>query len=169
MQWPTPLRAGVRLHRRIDALSNRNDAVTATCNRFSSVHRRFAPIYVDILGDHWLSLNWSQHHAHELLDFSQECYHAISEYQSYLGVRGQRFFEYMLQEDLLSQYDQWVHVEQALHSVLRRLDKAQDFESVNTEMLGLVEAGSAEFVRYYPQLRSAWELWNAFDAIANNT
>jgi len=167
--WPTALRAGVRLHRKIDALSNRNDAISETCSRFPQPLRRFAPIFVDILADHWLSLSWPQQHPYDLGDFAQECYHALDEYREYLDPRGQRFVAYMVQENLLSQFHQWVHVEQALRSVLRRLDKTDDFDQANAAMRSLVRPGYADFETYYPQLSGAFLSWNAFDAIATNS
>ena len=164
--WPTPLRAGVRLHRKIDALSNVHPAITRTCTRFSREQRRYAPIYVDILADHWLSLHWSSMHELELARFAQECYAAIHEHRAYLGARGERFFDYMRDEDLLARYHQWQHVERGLRSVLRRLDREQWFEPINAEMLQVLDGGGADFLEFYPDLREALATWNAFEAIA---
>jgi acyl carrier protein phosphodiesterase len=164
--WPTPLKAGVRLHRKIDALSNTNAAIAQTCDRFPTRLRRFAPIFVDILADHWLSLRWGAHHHHDIAEFSLECYHAIQDYRRFLDPRAERFVQYMRDEDLLAQYHDWRHVERALQSVLRRLGKSEEFAHINAQMRALNEAGDDEFLQFYPELRDSLWGWNAFEAIA---
>ena len=72
----------------------------------------------------------------------------------------------MIDADLLAQYHDWHHVEQALRSVLRRLDKASEFKDINVAMRTLATAGNGDFRLYYPELRRQLKDWNAFDAIA---
>ena len=123
-------------------------------------------IFVDILADHCLSLNWEYLHTVALREFSAECYEAIGIYSDYLGPRGKKFAAYMREEDLLSEYHQWRHIEQALHSVLRRLARADDFHHVNRAVTDVLEEGTADFFDYYAALRAALGGWNAFEAIA---
>ena len=61
-QWPHALRAGARLHRKVDALSNINSGIRQNCDRYPAHMRRFAPIFVDMLADHCLALNWQNYY-----------------------------------------------------------------------------------------------------------
>ncbi len=164
--WPIALQAGARLHRRVDALSNVNPGIRQNCNRFPDHLRRFAPIFVDVLADHCLSEAWHEHYSHDLGDFAGECYEAIATHADLLPHHGRRFYSYMRDEDLLASYDNWRHVARGLHSVLRRLRREEWFEEVEQVSLSVLDDSRLDFAVYYPDLRQAWEDWDAFNAIA---
>lgn len=151
--WPVPLQVGVRLHRKIDALSNRSSGMRVTSQRYPAELRRFAPIFVDMLADHCLALDWSQHHKTPIADFSALCYEAIARYEEYLGATGQRFFAYMCEQDLLAHYDQWPHIRRGLASVLRRLKRETLMSDVETTSLMILGDAQQDFASYYPELR----------------
>ena len=164
--WPTPLRAGARLHRKVDALSNVNPGIRDNCNRFPSTLRRFAPIFVDMLADHCLTLNWQTYYDMSITDFSRECYAAIDEYSVYLSPQAEQFCAYMTDVDLLANYDEWHHVARGLKSVLRRLNREQLFAEVEAASVSAMPGSHLDFRNYYPQLRDAWQNWDAFVVIA---
>ena len=163
--WPAALQAGARLHRRVDALSNRSPGIKRSCDRFPRHMRRFAPIFVDMLADHCLAQTWERLYEQPITSFSAECYAAIAEHADRLPLRGQRFFAYMRDEDLLANYHEWDHVARGLHSVLRRLDRETWFAEVEAASRALTSAAHDDFVDYYPELRQAWRGWDAFRAI----
>ena len=123
--WPVPLQQGVKLHRKVDALSNRNPYTKSACSAFPQHLRRYAPIYLDLLSDYHLSHRWQQLRDDPIDDFANRCYSAIQSYQSYLTPQGKRFYTYLVEQSLLANYHQWIHIEQALHSVMRRLNKVE--------------------------------------------
>lgn len=164
--WPTPLRAGARLHRKIDALSNNNAHIRQNCNRYPAHLRRLAPIFVDMLADHCLSLNWSEYYQLEVAEFSTECYAAIDAYADFLNPQAARFVGYMHEVDLLANYDDWAHVARGLKSVLRRLQREHWFADVQQSSLAIVPDSQTDFAAFYPELQSAWREWDAFSAIA---
>lgn len=165
-QWPVALQAGARLHRKIDALSNVNLAIRTNCDRFPKNLRRLAPIFVDLLADHCLSLQWSSQYNVAIKAFSDECYEAIGEYELYMSPQARRFSDYMKDVDLLANYHEWRHIQRGLHSVLRRLRQEQLLEEVESISLTLLADTHDDFSNYYPELRGAWRNWNAFDAIS---
>ena len=150
--WPEPLIAGVRLHRRIDAASNRNVHIRATNQLFPQALRRYAPIFTDLLADHWLSLKWSAHHAEPLPAFSVACYAAIDEHRQHLPAAGEKFYAYMKQEDLLASYGAWHHVERGMRSVLRRLGRLDLEDAAREGMQAVLAESGAHFDVYYPEL-----------------
>ncbi|MEM9620835.1 MAG: ACP phosphodiesterase, partial [Pseudomonadota bacterium] len=94
--WPIELQAGVRLHRKVDALSNRDPHTRACSNLFTPELRRLAPIFVDLLGDYHLANHWTEFYAIDLHQFTQECYASLGRYEAYLTEPGQRFYQYAL-------------------------------------------------------------------------
>jgi acyl carrier protein phosphodiesterase len=163
-QWPIALQAGTRLHRKIDALSNINPSIRDNCNRFPAHLRRFAPIFVDMLADHCLSQCWDNYYEADLPVFTQECYRAIDHYAPQLEISPERFLTYMKDVDLLANYHHWPHVSRGLESVLRRLNRTEILADVEHHSHRLIEPSLADFDIYFPQLRAAWQEWNAFTA-----
>ena len=164
--WPTALRAGARLHRKVDALSNVNAGIRQNCDRDPAHLRRLAPIFVDMLADHCLSLSWSDYYNLEVVEFSTECYAAIDAYADFLNPQAARFVSYMYEVDLLANYDDWAHVARGLKSVLRRLQREHWFADVQQTSLAMVPDSQTDFAAFYPELRGAWQAWDAFSAIA---
>ena len=164
--WPVALQAGARLHRKVDALSNLNPGIRQNCDRFPQHMRRFAPIFVDMLADHCLALTWQDYYDMSPEAFSTECYDAISRFDAYLSADARRFFNYMLEADLLASYHQWPHIARGLKSVLRRLRREPWFTEVEQASLAMVPDTRADFRSYFPELRGAWQSWDAFEAIA---
>ncbi len=160
--WPVPLQAGVRLHRKIDALSNKSVHVTESNGLYSGELRRFAPIFTDILGDYFLSRQWADFHTQPLTTLSQTSYAAIFAYQQYLPQRGMRFVHYMQEEDLLANYAQWEHVQRGIQSVLRRLDRNDLYEAVEARSKAILKPAQVHFTAYYPELRDAFHQWRAY-------
>ena len=163
--WPRELRAGARLHRKIDALSNQHPGVRQHCDAYPRHLRRFAPIFVDVLADHCLATNWTEYYEPRPTDFSAECYDAINAYADYLTNDGRRFCDYMQEVDLLASYHEWPHVARGLNSVLRRLRRPHWAAEVEQTSLSLVPASQEHFSSYFPELRDSWQTWNVFTVL----
>ncbi len=52
--------AGIRMHRRIDTLTDSHTVVKSAKTLFSADYRRVAPIALDVVWDHFLALHWSR-------------------------------------------------------------------------------------------------------------
>lgn len=146
---------GIRLHRKIDAVSNHQPELKLSYEAFPAEYRRIAPILIDLLADHSLSRQWHHHYAQDLSGFANECYQAIDAYQHCLNDQAQRFYEYMRRVDLLANYHQWQHIERGIQSVMRRLSSTQEWQQVETVSRAAVPHNDKNFGQYYPQLRSA--------------
>lgn len=57
-RWSPEIVSGIRMHRRLDALSDQLPEVLAAKQRFRPETRRVAPIALDVIWDHFLALHW---------------------------------------------------------------------------------------------------------------
>lgn len=162
--WPVPLQAGVRLHRKIDAISNQNQDLRRLSATFPKHIRRFAPIFLDLLSDYSLARQWHSMYTHTTSELSQQSYLAIAAYAQFLPEHGQHFFDYMRKEDLLANYHQWPHIERGTHSVLRRLHKRELFHDADQAMRAAVTATDQAVGTIMHSLRSSCENWSPFNA-----
>lgn len=150
---PAELRAGIRLHRRIDSCANALPAMKPSLRRFPSGLRRVAPVLLDIVADHCLALAWPRFAPDGLGAFAATVYAAIDRYRELVPPAGQRFVAHMIGTDLLSRYDDPAVVRQAMAHVLRRLRHAQQQPEL-AEVLGPALPGlQADFLDYFPQLQ----------------
>ena len=153
--WPVELQHGVRLHRRIDAASNRHPAIQESCARFPAQLRRFAPIFVDVFADRVLSNQWPSYHDDDIARFATRCYAAID--ASDPAAKGlhqdaMRFIRYMKEENLLASYGEWQHVSRGVSSVCRRLRRPQLAEPAEAALRALETPLADDFSRYFPDL-----------------
>ncbi|MFA5938116.1 MAG: ACP phosphodiesterase [Sinimarinibacterium sp.] len=77
--YPNDIALGIRLHRRIDAATDRHPLMLAARSRFAPGERRYAGIVLDLACDHALSLDWPAHSPEPLTDF---CRRAAAEVAS---------------------------------------------------------------------------------------
>jgi acyl carrier protein phosphodiesterase len=165
---PGELALGIRLHRRIDAYSNRQPLIRRSCARFPPHLRRFAPIFVDIIADHLLASHWGRFHPDRLPDFTSRAYRAIRARTGALPEPGRRFFEYMSERDLLASYVDPAVMLRALESVTRRLNRPQ----LNDGLEAIVRVRLAEleqdFLEYFPDLLSHAAGWLSEHALAGD-
>lgn len=149
---PEPLALGVRLHRRVDAYSNRAPLIQRSCDRFPADLRRFAPVIVDIVADHLLATAWSAHHPAPLADFTGDAYSSIAAHRGWLSEAGQQFLDYAAESDLFVRYRDWAVIERALHSVARRIRRPELGARAAAVSLDLYGDLSADFEVYFPDI-----------------
>lgn len=149
---PVELRAGVRLHRRIDSFSNRLPGMKQSARRFPPPLRRVAPVLLDILADHCLALSWPRYGIGDLRDFTARVYAAVEHYDDCVPARGNEFVRRMIETDLLARYGDLAVIRRATEHVLGRL-KLGHFRGALAEALDdSLAALSDDFDVYYPQL-----------------
>lgn len=160
--WPLHLQLGVRLHRRIDAISNLHPAVRRSCDRFPPAIRRFAPILVDIHADLALASCWDDHHSLGLNEFSAACYRSLDRLRDRFddtppGLR--RFIDYLEESDLLPRYGTWEGVNLCIDGIARRLRKPEFSLEAMTTCIALSDALTADFLAYFPDLLAESSAW----------
>lgn len=65
------LERSIRLHRRIDVVTDAHPLLQAARGRYAPGARRYAGIVLDIVHDHCLALDWPRYSAESLADFSR--------------------------------------------------------------------------------------------------
>ena len=75
---PEALARSVRLHRRVDAATDRHPRVQAARRRFDAGRRRYAGIVLDVLFDHVLAQDWPGYSGESLADFAGRAGRAVA-------------------------------------------------------------------------------------------
>ncbi len=149
---PVELRAGVRLHRRIDSFSNRLPGMKESARRFPPPLRRVAPVLLDILADHCLVLSWPRHGIGDLRDFTAHVYAAVGRYGDWIPARGNEFVRRMIETDLLARYADLAVIRRAMEHALGRLELRHLRGALAEVLDGSLAALADDFDVYYPAL-----------------
>ena len=151
---PPELRAGIRLHRRLDAFCNHLADVKPSIARFGPELRRAAPVLLDIVADHCLALTWPRYADVALADFSGEVYAALRRFDAHVPDRGRPFIARMIDTDLLARYGEPAVRDRALQYVLSRLRLTH----LNPKLASLLDTQLPSFVEdfhgYFPKLQA---------------
>ena len=165
--WPTELVAGITLHRRIDSLSNKSESVKPTSSFYPKELRRFAPIYFDILADHFLANNWTCWSNATLKDLTSDSYHALNKFGAYIPERNKEFVSFMRKKDLLAGYQHWGNIELATYGVMRRLGRPELSDPSIQSMSSAFKKCEFYFRSCLDELSDHTADWNAFNSISD--
>ena len=158
-ELPEPLRAGIRLHRRVDAVSNRLPGIAVSVRRLDPRLRRAAPVLLDVVADHCLALRWDRHGHGELTAFAAIAYEAISAFDQFLPERGRRYFRRFRDADMLSHYREPATVLRAMAYILERLRFAHLAHELDVIVGAQLPVLMDDFEEYFPELRAAVVSW----------
>ena len=163
--WPRDLVAGITLHRRIDALSNKSESVKPTTSFYPKELRRFAPIYFDILADHFLANNWAYWSKGALKDLTSDSYRALKKFDAYIPKKNQEFVSFMRNNDLLAGYQHWGNIELAISGVMRRLGRPELSDPSIQSMSSALKKCEFSFRSCLNEMVDHAASWNAFDSL----
>ena len=151
---PTELRAGIRLHRRIDTFTNRLADMKPSIVRFDADLRRAAPVLLDIVADHCLALTWPRYADVPIADFTAEVYAALRRFDACVPVRGRPFIERMIDTDLMARYAEPAVRDRALQYVLSRLRLTHFSPKLASLLDAQLPAFVEDFHGYFPKLQA---------------
>lgn len=152
-RWPAPVEAGIRLHRQIDAFTDRHPLVLQAKARFPGARRRYAGILVDLFFDHCLAASWAQYTDEPLACFTARVYQALGAEPALPGKLAQ-IAPRMAAQDWLGSYRDFAVLERVLASMGRRLSRPEGLAGGMTELEQLYEPLSADFHAFYPELQA---------------
>lgn len=150
---PPVFQRGIEQHRRIDAFTDAHAVFRRSVQRLEASWRRFGPIVVDILYDHFLTRDWADHCPVRLGQFTSEFYGSLALWRESIPEEAFVHLERIRTHDLLGSYGDLAGVRDALRRTGRRLRRPLDL----SEAVGAIEADyasfQADFREFFPALR----------------
>lgn len=134
-ELPADIEAGIRLHRRVDALADGHPAYRASTVQLDPRWRRYAGIILDIWFDHLLSRQWSEWHSQPLEDFCRDCWRHFHSRSRYIPARAQIFMERAERFKLLQSYGDEQVIAHSLARVGLRLKRPVPLQDALPELL----------------------------------
>ncbi len=123
--YPDAIADGIRLHRRVDAATDRHPALTALRRTFPPGQRRYAGIVMDIACDHVLATDWHQHSRESLQAFCLRSAHAVATATAWFECAGSPAPQPASFARLLQSYGDAGGIDRALRRVAARMRRAE--------------------------------------------
>lgn len=123
--YPEPIALGVRLHRRVDAATDRHPGIVALKQSFDDGERRYAGIVLDLACDYTLSQDWPAHHAEPLPAFCARAGEELADASSWFLRAGGREIDAAEFARLLRSYGTRDGIDRALRRTASRLREPQ--------------------------------------------
>jgi acyl carrier protein phosphodiesterase len=156
---PAGIRTGIRLHRRIDAFSAVQTDIKTSVSRLPATSRRLAPVFVDLVADHFLARHFETAYEEPLVEFSMRAYGILADHEDYLTAGAVRFSRFMREHDLFGLYVDLEPVERAFRRIARRLGREEVVDESMQALRADYREFEADFLRYYPALREHVSNW----------
>jgi acyl carrier protein phosphodiesterase len=151
-RFPAGIEAGIQLHRRIDAFTDRHPLVEQARARFPAERRRTSGILLDLFFDHCLARDWAEFASEPLAQFTGRVYRVLAA-QPELPERLAYIAPRMAAQDWLGSYRDFAVLEQVLLGMSRRLSRPQMLAGAMSELERLYEPLSNDFREFYPHLQ----------------
>ncbi len=158
---PGQIALGVRLHRRIDAITATEPGIRESVLRLGPELRRTGGIFVDLAGDHFLARHFARHHSVVVDDFSADVYRQLAVRQAVLPAPAVRLLDHMCRTDLLSNYRESAVLARAFQRIGDRLRRPELGGQALAAFERHYDALEADFADYYPALQQHVADWLA--------
>ncbi|WP_075180443.1 ACP phosphodiesterase [Pantoea sp. 1.19] len=151
--WPQAVADGISLHRRVDALTDALPEVRAARGWFRDETRRVAPITLDVIWDHFLSLHWSQlSPGRPLAQFLAEAQAEITPALADTPARFQHLNRYLWEERWMERYAEADYLQRVLSGMASRRPRLAALSDSWQDFITHYHALETQFWQFYPRL-----------------
>ena len=123
--YPDEIARGIRLHRKIDAATDRHPLSVAARERFGPGRRRYAGIVMDLVCDHILANDWNRYSDEALSDFCLRASVEVEQAAPWFVHAGGRAIESQGFSRLLISYAGSAGIEYAINRTANRMRDPQ--------------------------------------------
>ncbi len=126
------IQVGIKMHRSVDDFTDHHPLILEAKKYFSKDFGLAAGILVDVFFDHLFAIEWVEKKSkQDLQTFTDQMHTVLIKHQSILPERSQRFLGYMLEYNILYEYQRIEGIEQTLRGLSRRLkDRFKLWEAI---------------------------------------
>ena len=146
------VRAGIALHRAIDAYTDAHAEIAAARGLFAPPFRRYAGILIDVWFDHLLARQWSRFGEGELADFSERVRALLDANDDIVPARMRRFVDYLHAHDLPAAYRHTAMIGDVLRGMSQRLTRQNPLDEALPVLVARHGPLQQRFEAFFPEL-----------------
>jgi len=151
--YPPHIVSGIRMHRRVDSMTDRLPEVKQAQRLFRPEYRRVSAITLDIVWDHFLSLNWDRIEPQiALKDFLQLSANDITPHLPDMPERFQNINRYLWSERWMERYAELPFIGKVLNGMAQRRPKLAALADSFVDVENNYDALEVLFWQFYPNM-----------------
>ncbi|MCG8701493.1 MAG: ACP phosphodiesterase [Bacteroidales bacterium] len=143
INFPTDIRRGIILHRRIDSFIDSHKIAIQSKQYFVSKYHKYAGIIIDICYDHFLIKNWDKYCPTPIQYFKENIFEVLMKFYPELPDRVKFFVPSFIQND-------WIETYSTIDGIVKILERM----SIRTTLPDHSEFAREVLHKYYVQLDS---------------
>lgn len=149
-----PIQAGLSNHRAVDRFTDNHPLVREARACFSAERRRFAPVALDVLFDHFLIQHWQQFYATPYPQAKARLYQQLATAEPLMPDRMATVMRKVRQQDWLAAYEHLDGVAMALDRIAQRIRFANRFFGAGQDIDRHYPWLEQVFLTFYPELQA---------------
>lgn len=119
-EYPENIFKGIKLHRLIDAYTDEHAATKKAAQLFKPVTGLYAPVFVDVVYDHFLAQDERIFTENQLAGFANNTYEVLEKHAHHFPQKFAAVFPYMIQHNWLYNYRFTWGIEKSFQGIERR-------------------------------------------------
>ena len=144
---------GIRLHRLIDSYTDQHSVVLLGKIRLRPYVGKYAPVALDILYDHFLAVNWTDHHPMTLADYTTTIFQSLDKRITLMPEKAQQMYGYMRKDNWLAGYAEVKGIERALIGLSHRTKFKSNLEQAAVALTDHYDIFEKEFTIFFEDLK----------------
>ena len=104
LSFSKEIQQGIFLHREIDTFTDAHEVVRKSKRRLHERYRHYDGVIIDIFYDYFLAKNWADYSDIPLETYTKDVYDLFSSISDDLPVKSQNFIKYMIEYNILFNY-----------------------------------------------------------------
>jgi len=147
------IQQGIFLHREIDTFTDAHEIVRKSKRRLHERYRHYDGVIIDIFYDYFLARNWSKYSKTPLEIFANSVYDLLIENFKILPLKSQHFTKYMIENNLLYNYQFEDGIEMVLKGMNHRTKGKSQMDLAIEDLKLFQEDFENDFFIFFDVLR----------------
>ena len=153
-EYSKEIQQGIFLHREIDTFTDAHKIVRKSKRRLHKRYRHYDGVIIDIFYDYFLAKNWSSYSSIPLDIYTKSVYKLFDEIKLELPIKSQQFIKYMIDYNILFNYQYLEGIEKVLNGMNNRTKGKSQMNLAIEDLKILEEELQEDFTLFFEDLRS---------------
>jgi acyl carrier protein phosphodiesterase len=148
------IQQGIFLHREIDTFTDAHKIVRKSKRRLHERYRHYDGVIIDIFYDYFLAKNWDNYSAIPLDIYTDAINNLFAKISSELPIKSQQFIKYMIEYNILFNYQFEDGIEKVLNGMNHRTKGKSQMNLAIEDLKKLTKEFEEDFSVFFEDLRN---------------
>ena len=153
-QYSAEIQEGIVLHRAIDTFTDAHPIFRKSKRRLNARYRHYDSVIIDIFYDYYLAKNWNNYSAIPLDLYTKAIYKLLGDNKTVLPENSKRFYKYMVEYDILYNYQYLEGIERVLKGMNNRTKGKSQMDLAIHDLKLLTNEFEEDFTLFFEDLRT---------------